>query len=251
MRNYFLSGDKNLLTDNSLKLSIVGSRSILSYSRSVLENLFEELSNFDFCIISGGMYGVDMYSHNLALEYNLKTIFVLPQGIDDYFKSSLFNLIKFKDNSKFLFLSEYSNSFKPRKYTFLNRNKIISDLSDVLLVCQASLKSGSISTANHHFKNNKKIISIPFSLEHKQFQGTNSLISRGAEIYLNPETVLKSFSIIQKDIYKSIISIIYENPITLSCISKLLNVDEGVVEKSVLKLILEGQIYFDGEKYFV
>ena len=68
-------GDYGLLDSSQKKLSIVGSRSILDQTKTVLEDLFEELKHFDICIVSGGMYGVDIFSHNQALLNNMKTIF--------------------------------------------------------------------------------------------------------------------------------------------------------------------------------
>jgi len=244
-------GDYGLLDSSQKKLSIVGSRSILDQTKTVLEDLFEELKHFDICIVSGGMYGVDIFSHNQALLNNMKTIFVLPQGIESYKKSNLNKQLKLKNSSIFLYSSEYPSTFAPRKYTFLERNKIIANLSEVTLVAQASVKSGSLSTAFAAFKNSKKVISVPISLHNHQFQGTNYLLTKGSVVYLNPETVLSSLELQNINLEKQIMDILKYEPHSLFSLSKKLETNIGLVQKNLLKLILEGGISFDGVHYYI
>lgn len=251
MENLYFYGNKNLLTDGSFKLGIVGSRNIISYTKENLEGLFFELRNFDFCIVSGGMYGVDLYAHNLALKHNLKSIFILPQGIESYKRSSLYQQIKFNNNPNYLFISSYPENFLPRKYTFLERNRIISEISSLLLVAQASLKSGTISTANQSFKLGKRVLSIPFNLDHIQFQGTNLLIKKGAGVYLNPQSVLDFFNLNFTNVEESIKNLILTNSLDFVTIQERLGVSTQLLQKSLLELVLEGEIFFDGEKYYL
>jgi DNA processing protein len=237
-------GNIQLLNDSSYKLGIVGSRSIIQTTKDSLEILFMELRNFDFTIISGGMYGVDMYAHNLALNHDLKTIVILPQGINSYKKSALFSQLNLKENSNYLLLSKYPTNFSPRKYSFLERNKTISELSETLLVAQASLKSGSISTANYSFKINKKIICFPAGLDRPQFQGTNTLISRGASIYLNPTTILNSFNINYEDLEGAIKYNLQKSCFSLEQLGSITHTDINLLKKKLLELILKGDIFY-------
>lgn len=247
----FHEGDYELLNINQKKLSIVGSRSILDQSKMVLENLFEELKGLELCIVSGGMYGVDIYAHNLALMQDMKTIFVLPQGIESFKKSSLNKQLKIKSQSSFLYISDYPSIFSPRKYTFLERNKIIAELSEVTLVAQASIKSGSLSTAFSALKKSKKVIAVPVSLHNPQFQGTNYLISKGCVIYLNPETVLDSLGLKKSNIESQIIEVLRYQPFSIQELAEKFEVSISLVQKNLLKLILEGVISFDGVRYYI
>jgi len=249
--NYFLEGDISILEDSSFKLGVVGSRLLISYTKNVLDDLFQELRNFDFCIVSGGMYGVDMYAHNLALANNLKTIIVLPQGISTYKNNLLYKQLKINSKSKYLLLSEYPDEAKPRKFTYIERNKIIAYLSTVVLIAQASYKSGSISTAYSAMKQKKNLVSVPFSLENIQFQGTNLLIDKGSKIYLNPSSILSQFNISSEDVEIKIKEILAKESKNLNQLENLLGVNSIFLQKSILKLILEGKIFFNGEKYFL
>lgn len=247
----FYEGNIKLLSSNIKKIGIVGSRSILSQTKDFLDDLFLEIKNFNLCIVSGGMYGVDIYAHNLALKHKMSTIVVLPQGIDSYKKSYLFSQLKFSPDSNYLLSSEYPNNFGARKYTFIQRNNTIAYYSDVLLVAQASPNSGSITTANFGLRQKKKVLCVPFSLEVKQFQGTNHLIRKGCQIYLDPESLLENIGISSNYIDERILSSLNNTPKNLYELEKLLEVNIEVLKKSLLKLILEGQIFFDGENYYL
>lgn len=249
---YFFEGDKSLLYDDSHKLAVVGSRSILNYTKNILEDLFLEIKNYNFTLISGGMYGVDIFSHNLALENNLKTIIVLPQGIESYKKSSLYSQLKLKNNDgRYLFISKYLGDELPRKHTFLERNRVISNLSSSVLVAQAGIKSGSFSTGLFSIKNSKKVFCPPFSLDDFQFQGTNLLLKIGASLYLKPNDLLEFYEIDIEGIENRIIDLLKNQPKSMFTISELLGVELGLIEKSLLKLILRGRILFDGENYYL
>jgi len=249
---YNFYGDKEIIKNNKGNLGIVGSRVILPYTKYILEDLFEEIKHLDITIVSGGMYGVDIYSHNLALFYGMKTVVVLPQGIKSYFSSNLYSQLKIKKNSKILFLSEYSDFENPKKYTFLARNKIVVNLSDVLLVAQASSKSGSLFSANYALKNNKKLLSVPIGLDNPQFQGTNLLISKGSSIYLNPSSIMdllepRKTEDVSNEILRKISKL---DSFTLENLVTSPESNVGNYEKGLLKLILEGKIFYSEGIYY-
>lgn len=251
LEKYYYEGNKSLLYDSSFKLGIVGSRNMVAYTISILEGLFEELKDFDFTIVSGGMYGVDIFAHNLALKNNLKTICVLPQGIETYKSSSLYSQLKNVSYDNLLLISEYENEILPRKFTYLERNKLICKLSSVVYVAQAGSISGSISTGLYALKNFTTVICPPFPLDNISFQGTNLLISKGAKIYLKPSDLLEIFGISKISIEDSIYKYLRNQPASFLEICDKCGSDTQIIKKNLLELILKGQIFFDGEKYFL
>ena len=249
---YFFEGDRSLLYDDSYKIAVVGSRSILNYTKNIIEDLFSEIKSYKFTLISGGMYGVDIFAHNLALENNLKTVIVLPQGIENYKQSSLYSQLKLKNREgNYLLLSKYKGEDSPRKHTFLERNKVISKLASSVIVAQAGVKSGSFSTGLFSLRNSKKVFCPPFSLDDFQFQGTNLLLKLGASLYLRPSDLLEFYEIDSEVIENKIIESLKIQPKSISRISELLDIELGLVEKNLLKLILKGKILFDGENYYL
>lgn len=244
--DYNYHGDTSILNSKNF-LGIVGSRLILPYTINNLEDLFSKIKDLDLTIVSGGMYGVDIYCHNLALKYGMNTVVFLPQGLKNYFNSSLFLKLKIKDDSKILFLSKYEDYERPRKYTFLERNKDVVDLSEVMLVAQAGNNSGSIFSGKYAIQKNKLIYSVPFSLENPQFQGTNTLISLGSRIYLNPESLISNYKFKTDNSSKILDLIKIKGYVDDKDIDDLDNV---LVKKNLLKLILKGEIFYSEGKYF-
>jgi len=243
----YYEGNKSLIDKNLYyHLGIVGSRNILGSTKIILESLFEELSSIDnLVILSGGMYGVDIFVHNLCLKYNIGTIFFLPSGNKYFKKSSLFRLLNLKSTSNFLFVSRYDEYFSPRKYTFLERNKQLIEFSECNLIAQSALNSGSYFSGNYSLSINKRTFSIPFSPLDTQFIGNNLLISKGAGIYLSSSDFIEKLGIIKKSdlTIETIISFLPNSQKNLE--NKFSNVIPHEIEKILLKGILEGKIFFE------
>lgn len=248
-------GNSELLGNSELHyLGIVGSRSILKYTEEVLETLFSEyLKNYPFCIVSGGMYGVDLFSHNLALKHGLKTIVVLPCGISNYDNSILSSSLKSSKDSEVLVISQYDDFVFPKKYFFLERNRLVVSLSKTLLVAQSSMKSGSSYSGNYSLTQNKKTYCVPLSLDKPMFQGNNHLISKGARVYLDGKSILNEFGIVEnlKPLSEKIADLLTKTPLTEEelLIKMKTKVNHDTLQKSLLKMILEGVLFFDGERY--
>lgn len=253
INKYLIFGNKSFLDEAGLVfLGIVGSRSILNYTNELLEDLFFSLKDFKVCIISGGMYGVDTVAHNLSFKYGIPTIVVLPCGIDAYRESSLFYNLKRGNSENYCLVSAYPSDYQSRKFTFLERNKLIVDWSDIVLVAQSGEKSGSIFSGNYALKTSKPLYSIPNSLERKQFQGNNLLISKGAKIYLSPksltENLPKKCKLTEPDL--ELFSKFLPAKLDVLC-RNLPEYNPGLIEESLLKLILEGKIFYEQGTYFV
>lgn len=253
IKDFNLDGDFSLLeNDNNLiYLAVLGSRSILNYTKEVLDEFFTRISHYtNIVIVSGGMFGVDIFAHNLALKHGLGTIVFLPCGTKEYKSSMLFKNLKINQASKILFISKYSEYSKARKYTYLERNKLIVDFSKVVFIAQAGLKSGSMYSGNYSLKTKKCTYCVPFSLENKQFIGTNLLISKGANIYLNCENLLNDLGIrdVKKVELNYLISFLPNNfDILTKCLKEYLPQE---IEKSLLEGILKGDIFLEEGTFY-
>lgn len=251
--NFNFEGNTELLLKNKYKhLAILGSRNVIDYTKIHLIDLVESISNLgDLVIVSGGMYGVDLFALNLAIKLDIPVVVFLPCGIGAYKKSSLFRGLNLKNSSKYLLISRYDTDFTIRKYTLLERNRDIVDLSDVILIAQSSNKSGSIYSGNYSLKSKKITYCFPFSLDMMQFQGNNTLIAKGARIYLDAEelSVSLGFKISNKIDLREISK---QFPLTKEEISKKFDgVDMLSLEKSLLEAVLKREIFYsDGRYYF-
>lgn len=153
------------------KIAIVGTRRPSKYSKEITFLLAKKLSK-KFVIISGGALGIDTEAHKGAFP---NTIFVSPSSLDIIYPKANESLIKSIEKEA-LAISEYEKNFSPKKYTFIERNRIIVYLSDFVIIPEANLKSGSMRSFEWAEKFNKKVFVIPQRLN--ESSGTNYLAKR-------------------------------------------------------------------------
>lgn len=176
----FYVGDIALL--NKRKVGIVGARKNSSYGENSTREIVKELVRNDICVVSGGAKGIDSIVHDTCLRFGGNTIAVLGCGIDVCYpveNRNLFNRIR-KDN---LIISEFLPGTKPYAYNFPRRNRIISGLSELVVVTEAAEKSGSLITVTYALEQGKEVIVVPQSIFSKTGYGANILIRDGAHIY--------------------------------------------------------------------
>ncbi len=181
---FYIRGNKKILNMNSV--GIIGSRNALRDSLSVAKRLSYEISKMDINIISGLARGIDKFAHLGALENkNGKTIAVLGAGIDNdsiypYENKRVFERILENDGA---IISEYPLKTKPYSYNFPYRNRIISAISDAVVVVEASKKSGSLITVDYALEQGKDVyVCKSKNMDSKNFEGNKILIEQGAKI---------------------------------------------------------------------
>ena len=177
----FVRGNKNILDDDGV--GIVGSRKATEDGKYLARYFAKEIADKNVNIISGLAIGVDKYAHLGALDSSIgKTIAVLGTGLADndlYPEENrkVFERILEKGGA---IVSEFIIGTKPVKYNFPRRNRIISGLSDKLIVVEAKEKSGSLITAEFALEQGKEIYAIPGKINDANYVGTNKLIKDGA-----------------------------------------------------------------------
>lgn len=186
-------------------LSVVGSRKATSYGKWVAESFVSALCGHGFNIVSGMAYGIDSVAHNAALKCNQYTSAVMGSGIDVIYPKR--NRKLYSDISeRGAVISEFAPGFKPLPFNFPYRNRIISGLSDGILVVEAGEKSGSLITATFGFEQNKEVYAIPGNIDNVNALGTNRLIREGAKITTCVEDILEEFNTIDGAIEDSYVT---------------------------------------------
>jgi len=183
----YYKGDINLLYKP--KVAIVGSRRASKYSKEITKILASRLSK-KYVIISGGALGIDKEAHLASFP---NTIFVSPSSLDIIYPKSNKDLIE-KIYTNALAISEYEKNYKPYKYTFLSRNRIIIKLSEFVIIPEANLNSGSMRSFEWAKEFNKKVYVIPQRLN--ESSGTRFLAKNNlAEVIWDIDEFIKSFGI--------------------------------------------------------
>lgn len=188
---------KGRLPDNeNPSVAIVGSRSCSEYGRSMAYETGKLLAGAGVSVISGMAVGIDCAAHDGALGADGSTYAVLGCGVDVCYPA-LARKIYDKIPQNGGILSEYPPGTKPLPGQFPMRNRIISGLSDMVIVVEARKKSGSLITVDQALEQNREVMAVPGRVGDGLSEGCNKLIQMGAAILTAPEDALNLLKISQ------------------------------------------------------
>jgi DNA processing protein len=191
-----LSYKGNIELLNSPKISIVGTRKPSQYAKNMTYNIASKLSNMGYVIVSGGAMGIDAIAHNGAilstsnLSNNINTIMVSPTGLNIKYPAVNNKLID-KIDKYGLRISQFEDDFRATSWSFVLRNEIVVALSDILIVSEADINSGTIRSVEYALKMGKKIYTLPHRIG--ESKGTNKLLEEGkAEVIYDIDSFIAS-----------------------------------------------------------
>lgn len=173
------------------RVAIVGSRKVTPYGRAVTTQFAGELARQGIVIVSGLAFGVDAIAHQAALEAGGLTIAVLPSSVSKIYPSAHANLARRIVERGGALLSEYPPGADiAYKNQFVERNRIVSGMSDALLITEAAVNSGTMHTARFALEQGKDVLAVPGNITSPTSVGTNNLLKAGAAPATGPEDVL-------------------------------------------------------------
>ena len=178
--------------DTARAIAIVGTRRASRYGNLVAGRFASRLALRGITIVSGLAAGIDSAAHQGALDVGGKTIAVLGSALDCIYPKrnrALFERIA----SHGTVISEYPLGTKPAKWTFPQRNRIISGLSRGVIVVQAPERSGALITARLALEQGREVFAVPGNITSLVSAGTNRLIKQGAQLIDDVEEVLEEF----------------------------------------------------------
>ena len=201
------------IPENVVKtVAIVGSRHNTRYGEEVAYKLAYELGKRGVVVISGLAFGIDSIAHRGCLDAGGTTVAVLGSPVNEIYPRKHAGLAaeiiekggaviseyaprteEYKDApmAPGEYLSPDGKRLQDPKGSFLYRNRIISGLSDIVVVVEAAERSGSLNTATHALEQGKEVFAVPGNITSPYSQGCNKLISQGALPYTGPEDVLR------------------------------------------------------------
>ncbi|MGO1191117.1 DNA-processing protein DprA [Vibrio casei] len=184
----FVKGNLDALHQS--QIAIVGSRNAsIDGLRSAREFSYEFASQ-GMVVTSGLALGIDGHAHDGALQAQGTTIAVLGSGVDQVYPSRHKGLAERIVQQGGALVSEFRPNAKPRPEHFPRRNRIISGLSQGVLVIEAAERSGSLITARYALEQNRDVFALPGSIYHSGHAGTNRLIQDGAIMALCAQDIL-------------------------------------------------------------
>ncbi len=187
----FYKGNISIIEKPSI--AIIGCRECSNYGVKLAEMFSNRLSMHNINIVSGLARGIDAHSHIGCLKGNGKTIAVIGNGIDNIYPKENRELANRIIEKNGLILSEYVVGTKPLKRNFPARNRIISGISEGILVIEAKLKSGTLITVDFGLEQGKSIYAIPGNITSNNSVGTNELLKQGAKLVTSIEDILEDY----------------------------------------------------------
>lgn len=155
----YTKGDKTIL--NSFSLAIIGCREHTKYGEIVAKNLSYQIAKNNIVTISGLARGIDSIAHTETLKAKGKTIAVIGSSIDNIYPTENIELANEIVKSGGVIVSEYVIGTKAQKMNFPARNRIISGLSNGVVVIEAKKKSGTMITVDFALEQGKEVFAVP------------------------------------------------------------------------------------------
>lgn len=171
-------------------MAIVGTRKPTPYGKEVTYRLSYELASKGIVIVSGLALGVDGIAHQAALDAGGTTIAVLPTPLERIHPQTHRELAERIIQGGGALLSEYSADDQVFKMNFVARNRIVTALSDAVLITEAASRSGTLTTANFALEQGKTVMAAPGNITSVMSAGCNQLLKVGATPITSTDDVL-------------------------------------------------------------
>jgi len=155
----YVKGNYKILDNKSL--AIIGSRNASNYGRQIAEKFAYNLSKYNINIVAGLAKGIDTYAHVGAIKAREKTVAVMGSGLDEIYPYENKKVAEEIIDLGGAIISEYVVGTEPEKLNFPARNRIISGISDGVLVIEAREKSGTFITVDFALEQGKNVYAIP------------------------------------------------------------------------------------------
>ena len=181
---------KGKLPDDEISVSIIGSRDCSEYGSYVASALGKYLGERGIPVISGMARGIDGISQQAALEAGGLSYGVLGCGVDVCYPKSNERLYQ-KLTERGGILSEYPPGTPPAPFNFPPRNRIVSGLSQAVVVVEAAVKSGTSITVSMALDQGRDVYVVPGRVTDRLSDGCNRLIKQGASVFTDPKSFLE------------------------------------------------------------
>ncbi len=158
-KKLYILGDESIL--NKTSIAMIGCRNCSEYGRKVSYKFAQELAKRNIIIVSGFARGIDTYAHQGVISIRERTIAVLGCGLDVIYPDENKELYKQILENGGAIVTEYPLGTAPLKQNFPARNRIISGLSDGVLVIEAKQRSGTLITVEHALEQGKDVYAVP------------------------------------------------------------------------------------------
>ena len=175
-------------------LAIVGSRKASRSAIDITHTLAAAMAERGVVIVSGLARGIDAAAHEGALAVAGRTIAVAATEPESVYPKRHAALAERIIDNGGLIITEYPLGSVTLRWFFPKRNRIISGLSLGVLVAEAGLPSGTLTTATHAMNQGREVMAIPGSVHNPLTRGCHALIKQGAALVESEQDVLDALA---------------------------------------------------------
>ncbi len=197
----YVRSKERINLNDKICIGMVGNRLMTNYGEQAALQIAGGLAEAGVVTVSGMARGIDSASHRGSLLKGGKTVAVLGCGADVVYPPEngalMQNII---ENG--MVVTEYPPGTPPVGKHFPVRNRLISGLSEGVVVVEAPKKSGSLITADLALKQNRHVFAVPGDITRKQSLGCNKLIGQGAILVNDASDVLKEYELLYRNTLK-------------------------------------------------
>ena len=181
-----------LPTSGAPVVAIVGSRKPSAYGREVTEQLAGDLAKAGCIIVSGLALGIDGIAQKAALEAGGTVIGVIPNELPDISPQTNYKLAMNIIKNGGAILSEWKKGDGKivNRWSFLERNRLVSGLADAVIITEAAERSGTLNTAAHALSQGRDVFAVPGNITSPLSAGCNALLKQGALITTTATDIL-------------------------------------------------------------
>ena len=237
-------------------LGMVGSRQPSAYGVRAAETLSGALAKAGAVIVSGLADGLDGVAHQGALQAGGITVGVLGCAIDKTYPAN-HSRMRWQMEQQGAVLSEYPPGCRSYGSYFLQRNRLIAGLSDVLCVVEARKRSGTMSTVHHAQRYGREVYAVPGSVFDPVCEGTNQLLADGEAKPANsakalagalglraaaPKTAQKQPAPVTDPVQQTLLDALAGGPAGLEALSARTGLSAGQVLAALTRLELTGRV---------
>lgn len=179
-------------------IGVVGTRKASAYGLTTAKRMGYQIAQCGGILVSGMAYGIDGMAMSGALSGGGKTVGVLGCGADVIYPASNGSL--FADTEQYgCILSEFVPGTPPMRQNFPKRNRIISGLSNGVLVVEAPERSGALITARQAVEQGRDVFAVPGNIDQPSCMGSNLLLRDGAMMVTSGWEVVREYETLFPD----------------------------------------------------
>ncbi|MCH2172315.1 DNA-processing protein DprA [Myxococcota bacterium] len=249
----FVRGDVSAL--GAPAVAIVGARAATAYGLDVARRFASELARAGCVVVSGLAWGIDAAAHRAALEADGRTVAVQACGIDRVYPAPHRRLADQIVDAGAV-ISEFPPGLRPRKPFFPLRNRLISGLSQAVIVVEARERSGSLITARHAAAQGVEVFAVPGPIHAPTSAGTHRLLREGAWLAAEPGDILSALgctaaSPVERAMRslgareRAVLAALEQRPATREELARALDCSPHDLSLVVLELELDGRVTED------